>query len=116
MNACRLIFLAAGLEEYAKALTAVTGQDWSVQSLLEVGERTTVNERRMNAENGFGAADDDLPERFFTEPGTSGGGVEIPPIDREEFLAARRNYYLVRGLDENGDPTSETLQRLGLDR
>jgi aldehyde:ferredoxin oxidoreductase len=116
MNACRLIFLAAGLEEYAKALTAVTGQDWSVQSLLEVGERTTVNERRMNAENGFDSTDDDLPERFFTEPGTSGGGVDVPPIDREEFLEARRNYYTVRGLDENGDPTTETLQRLGLDR
>lgn len=116
MNACRLIFLAAGLEEYAKALTAVTGRDWSVQSLLEVGERTTVNERRMNAGNGFGAADDDLPERFFTEPGTSGGGVDVPPIDREEFLKARHNYYAVRGLDENGAPTAKTLQRLGLDR
>ncbi|OIQ52090.1 putative oxidoreductase YdhV [Pseudodesulfovibrio hydrargyri] len=116
MNACRLIFLAAGLEEYAKALTAVTGKDWSVQSLLEVGERTTVNERRMNAENGFDSTDDDLPERFFTEPGTSGGGVDVPPIDREKFLAARRNYYWVRGLDENGDPTADTLQRLGLDR
>jgi aldehyde:ferredoxin oxidoreductase len=116
MNACRLIFLAAGLEEYSKALTAVTGRDWSVQSLLEAGERTTVNERRMNAENGFGAADDDLPQRFFTEPGTSGGGVAVPPIDREEFLTARHNYYSVRGLDENGHPTPETMQRLGLDR
>ncbi|EGB14231.1 Aldehyde ferredoxin oxidoreductase [Pseudodesulfovibrio mercurii] len=116
MNACRLIFLAAGLEEYAKAMTAVTGRDWSVQSLLEVGERTTVNERRMNAENGFTASDDDLPERFFTEPGRSGGGVTVPPIDREAFLQARHNYYVVRGLDENGDPTMETLQRLGLDR
>ncbi|WP_207263962.1 aldehyde ferredoxin oxidoreductase C-terminal domain-containing protein [Desulfovibrio sp. Huiquan2017] len=116
MNACRLIFLAAGLEEYARVMTAVTGRDWTVQSLLEVGERTTVNERSMNAENGFGVTDDDLPERFFTEPGTSGGGVTVPPIDRQEFLQARRNYYIVRGLDENGAPTAETLQRLGLDR
>jgi aldehyde:ferredoxin oxidoreductase len=115
MNACRLVFLAAGLEEYAKAMTAVTGRDWSVQSLLEVGERATVNERRMNAENGFGAADDDLPARFFAEPGTSGDGVNVPAIDRQAFLRARRNYYAVRGLDENGAPTAATLQRLGLE-
>jgi aldehyde:ferredoxin oxidoreductase len=115
INACRLIFLAAGLEEYAKALTAVTGKDWSAQSLLETGERITVNERCMNSANGFGAADDDLPERFFTEPGTPGGGIKVPPIDREAFLQARHNYYVVRGLDKNGAATPETLQRLGLD-
>ncbi|WP_319543427.1 aldehyde ferredoxin oxidoreductase family protein [uncultured Pseudodesulfovibrio sp.] len=115
LTACKFTFLAASLEEYAKAFTAVTGVSVSGQDLLETGERIYYNERIMNAKNGFTADDDDLPMRFFTEHGTSGGGVDVTPINREEFLTARANYYRVRGLDENGNPTQETTERLGLD-
>ncbi|BDQ36808.1 aldehyde ferredoxin oxidoreductase [Pseudodesulfovibrio nedwellii] len=116
LTACRFTFLAASLEEYTKAFIAVTGVQISGQDLLETGERIYYNERIMNAANGFSASDDDLPARFFTEPGTSGGGVDIPPLDRTEFLAARANYYRVRKLDENGNPTPEITKRLGLDQ
>jgi aldehyde:ferredoxin oxidoreductase len=40
---------------------------------------------------------DDLPERFFKEEGSSGGNVKILPIDREAFLKTRDNYYKIRG-------------------
>jgi len=116
LTACKFTFLAASLEEYTKAFTAVTGVQISGQDLLKTGERVYYNERIMNAANGFTASDDDLPARFFTEHGTSGGGVDIPPIDREEFLTARANYYRIRGLDENGNPTQEATKRLGLDQ
>ncbi|GAB7022397.1 aldehyde ferredoxin oxidoreductase family protein [Salidesulfovibrio brasiliensis] len=114
LTACKFIFFAAGLEEYAKAYTAVTGVASTGHDLQSAGERIYYNERIMNAQNGFTAEDDDLPERFFTEEGTSGGGVEIRPLDRDEFLAARAAYYRVRGLDENGLPTAETAARLEL--
>lgn len=115
LTACKFTFFAASLEEYAKAYTAVTGVDMTAQGLLEVGERIYYNERIMNSENGFDACDDDLPPRFFNEHGTSGGGMEIKPLDREEFLESRANYYAVRGLDINGNPTRETADRLGLE-
>ncbi|MCJ2165039.1 MULTISPECIES: aldehyde ferredoxin oxidoreductase C-terminal domain-containing protein [unclassified Pseudodesulfovibrio] len=115
LTACKFTFLAAGLEEYAKAFTAVTGLETSGQALLEIGERIYYNERIMNAENGFSAEDDDLPERFFTEHGTSGGGVTIKPIDRQEFIQARENYYTVRRLDHNGRPIPEMIKKLGLE-
>lgn len=115
LTACRFTFLAASLEEYAKAFTAVTGVPTSGHELQAIGERIYYNERIMNALNGFDGCDDDLPSRFFTEPGTSGGGVEIRPLDRDEFLAARANYYAVRGLDENGRPTEAAAERLGLE-
>jgi len=114
LTACKFTFFAASLEEYAKAFTAITGVETSGHALLEVGERIYYNERIMNAANGFDAADDDLPKRFFSEPGTSGGGIEITPINREDFLEARSNYYRVRGLDENGRPTPEMIEQLGL--
>lgn len=68
----------------------------------------------MLAELGFTAEDDDLPERFFREPGDQGEDFEAPPLDREEFLAARARYYRVRGLDDNGLPRRDTAEALGL--
>jgi len=115
LTACKFTFFAASLEEYAKAYTAVTGTPSSGDELLLIGERIYYNERIMNAANGFEACDDDLPPRFFSDEGSSGSGVRIRPLDREEFLEARSNYYAVRGLDESGHPKEETIQRLGLD-
>ncbi len=115
LTACKFIFFAAGLEEYAKAYTAVTGVPSSAHDLLERGERIYYNERIMNFLNGFDACDDDLPPRFFTESGTSGGGVDIHPLDRAAFLDARARYYAIRGLDEEGRPTRDKAAALGLE-
>jgi aldehyde:ferredoxin oxidoreductase len=115
LAACKFVFLAAGLEEYARAYTAVTGIPASGPDLMAAGERIYYNERIMNAHNGFDGCDDDLPPRFFAEAGSSGGGVNVTPIDRNEFLEARSKYYRVRGLDDQGRPTRETAMRLGLE-
>lgn len=115
LTACRFLFLAASLEEYARAAGAVTGIPFTAQDLMKVGERASCLERIINASNGFAPADDILPERFFNEAGTGGEGIEIPPLDREEFLSALAAYYRVRGLDTNGIPTEETIRGLGLE-
>ena len=114
LTACKFLFFAATLEEYAKAYSAVTGRPASTHDLMLVGERIDYQERMMNARNGFAARDDDLPPRFFTEPGTSGNRVEVPPLDRAAFLAARAAYYRVRGLDEEGRPLRARAEALEL--
>lgn len=115
LTACRFIFFAATLEEYARAYYGVTGVESSAQDLLKIGERIFYNERIMNALNGFTRDDDDLPVRFFTEPGSGGDGIDVPPIGRADFLKARQNYYAVRGLDDNGMPTESRCRDLGLE-
>lgn len=114
LTACKFVFFAASLEEYAKAFRAVTGIPASAQDLLKAGERIVYRERMMNARNGFAAADDDLPGRFFTMPGSEGEHIPVPPIDRGMFLAARTRYYAVRGLNGRGMPTREKAEELGL--
>lgn len=114
LTACKFVFFASSLEEYAKVYTAVTGVPTTAQGLLDFGERVYYGERLMNHANGFSADDDDLPARFFQEPGTSGRGIEIRPLDRAEFLDARKRYYRVRGLTEDGRPTREKTEALGL--
>jgi aldehyde:ferredoxin oxidoreductase len=114
LTACKFVFFASSLEEYAKAYTAVTAAPATAQDLLRIGERIYYGERMLNARNGFTGEDDDLPRRFFEEPGSSGGGVRIPPLDREQFLTARANYYRIRGLSERGLPVRAKAEELGL--
>ncbi|MHC4886326.1 MAG: aldehyde ferredoxin oxidoreductase C-terminal domain-containing protein, partial [Planctomycetota bacterium] len=94
--------------------TAVTGVESSAQDLLAAGERIYYHERMMNAANGFGIDDDDLPPRFFTEAGSSGNNITIHPIDRGEFETARDHYYRVRGLTETGAPIQSKAESLGI--
>jgi aldehyde:ferredoxin oxidoreductase len=107
LSVCRFMFFAASLEEYARVYTAVTGMETSAHDLMKTGEAIYYNERMMNAKNGFTADDDDLPYRFFKEAGSSGGIVQIPPINRKDFLVTRSKYYAARGLDDKGMPLSD---------
>ena len=112
--ACKFTFFAAGLEEYAKVYTAVTGLETTAQDLMAMGERIYYQERMINHAMGHTMEDDDLPQRFFTQPGSSGNQIEIPPIDRAEFLETRNRYYAIRGLDKNGMPIPEKAEALEL--
>ncbi len=100
--ACKFSFFGATLEEYAELLAATTGVEYTPQGLKEIGERICLTERFYNCANGFAAQDDLLPERFFTEPGSSGEGIEIPPIDRARFDEELQKYYRIRGLTAEG--------------
>ncbi|HJO92590.1 MAG TPA: aldehyde ferredoxin oxidoreductase family protein [Victivallales bacterium] len=114
LTTCKFLFFAASLEEYAKAFHGVTGIKTTAQDLMKCGERIYYNERIMNSMNCFTSKDDELPKRFFEEPGSSGNSITVNPIDRNEFLEARSNYYKVRGLTQNGMPTETKIKELDL--
>jgi aldehyde:ferredoxin oxidoreductase len=100
--ACKFSFFGATLEEYAELLSAVTGEEYSPQSLKDIGEGIFMTERFYNCANGFDSEDDRLPARFFREPGSGGEGIDIPPIDEERFLEELKKYYRIRGLTPQG--------------
>jgi aldehyde:ferredoxin oxidoreductase len=100
--ACKFAFFGATLEEYGELLTAVTGVEYTPESLKAIGDRIYLTERFYNCANGFSHADDLLPERFYTEPGTAGEGIEVPPIDKSRFEEELQKYYRIRGLQEDG--------------
>ncbi|KAF0215243.1 MAG: aldehydeferredoxin [Geobacteraceae bacterium] len=100
--ACKFSFFGATLEEYGELLSATTGMEYSPQWLKEIGERIYLTERFYNCANGFTAKDDFLPERFYTEPGSSGEGIEISPIDKARFTEELDKYYRIRGLTPEG--------------
>ncbi|HSQ78922.1 MAG TPA: aldehyde ferredoxin oxidoreductase C-terminal domain-containing protein, partial [Nitrospirota bacterium] len=96
LSICAFAFLGASLEEYAQMLAAATGMPFTGQGLMKTGEEIILTERRYNKENGFTMADDFLPERFYTEAGTSGEGINIPLIDKKRFTEELEKYYRMR--------------------
>ena len=100
--ACKFSFLGASLEEYAELLTATTGIQYSPQRLKEIGRNICLTERFYNCANGFSRTDDILPERFFSEEGSSGDGITVSPINRKRFDEELEKYYRIRGLNSHG--------------
>jgi aldehyde:ferredoxin oxidoreductase len=114
LSVCRLSALGSSLEGYARAFRAVTGLPKEAGDLLRDGERICLAERLFNCRAGFTREDDDLPARFFSESGTSGEGIDVPPLDRREFDSALSRYYANRGCDGAGIPVPEKLAELGI--
>ncbi|HBA88753.1 MAG TPA: aldehyde:ferredoxin oxidoreductase [Geobacter sp.] len=107
--ACKFAFFGATLEEYGELLSAVTGVEYGPESLKAIGERIYLTERFYNCENGFDRADDALPERFFSEAGSAGEGIDVPPLDRVRFEEELQKYYRIRGLTTDGTFTDPSF-------
>jgi aldehyde:ferredoxin oxidoreductase len=91
-------------------LETVTGAGYDIESILRTGERIWNLERLFNLKAGFTKKDDTLPPRMLEEPiptGPAKGQVH-------ELNIMLPEYYQVRGWDENGVPTPEKLEELGL--
>ncbi len=107
---CKFSGYALGFDYQARFVSAITGLDFNVTRLLEIGERIYNLERVFNIGAGFSNEDDKLPERFETTPFKEGLSKDrVVPVN--EMLMA---YYKVRGWDENGVPKKEKLEELGL--
>jgi aldehyde:ferredoxin oxidoreductase len=91
----------------------VTGNDISLDELLEAGERIFVQKRLFNLACGSGPWDDTLPPRILESPrdiGIEGGSKSTPP-----FASMLAEYYRLRQWDpETGAVAPEVLERLNL--
>jgi aldehyde:ferredoxin oxidoreductase len=92
-------------------VNAATGNEYTLDSLLQAGERGWTLKRVINNRLGLTRANDKLPKALL-EPYAEGGsaGYDIP---FDEMMQA---YYAARGWEmETGYPTKEKLSELGLD-
>jgi aldehyde:ferredoxin oxidoreductase len=106
-------FLPYSYSQYAELTASVTGWDTSVMEHIRVAERILTMSRLFNVREGFSAADDKLPARFF-QP-TTDGALSDKCLSHEEMEKAKRYYYHLMGWDENGIPMPEKLEELGID-
>jgi aldehyde:ferredoxin oxidoreductase len=98
-----------GILEY---LNAATGLNYSLEELMEAGERIINAERLFLAQAGFSRKDDSLPDRLTQTPAPTGPAKGMV-CHLEEMLD---EYYEVQGWTQDGIPQDALIEKLGLDK
>ncbi len=107
---CAFTTFAWTLDDIAPQIDAACPGQWDSDKLLEVGERIWNLERQFNLAAGLTGKDDTLPDRLLKEAAKTG-----PAKGRVNDLGKMLpKYYQLRGWTADGQPETETLQRLGL--
>jgi aldehyde:ferredoxin oxidoreductase len=107
------MFLPYDFQQTTDLLASVTGWDTGVMEQMKVAERIFTLARMFNVREGFTAADDTLPRRFY-QPKTN-GALADKPLDPEKMEKAKRYYYVLMGWDaETGIPLPEKLEELNI--
>jgi aldehyde:ferredoxin oxidoreductase len=107
---CEFVAWTLSANDLAEMVRVTTGFDFTLKDLLACGERTWLLKRGLGNLMGVRSKDDRLPKRILTplREGVAAGSVP----DVEKLL---REYYEIRGLDEDGTPGEEVLIRAGLE-
>ncbi|MDJ0923990.1 MAG: aldehyde ferredoxin oxidoreductase family protein [Acidimicrobiia bacterium] len=116
-DVCQFVFGSVwgllSMGNLAEVITAVTGEETSVDDLLRIGARRLNMLRAFNAREGITRERDTLPKRLF-EP-LQDGPSDGKAVDRDKWEVALQTYYEMAGWDpESGNPTRETLEDLDL--
>lgn len=98
-------------EGILRLLNAATGADYTMETLLQAGERVVNAERLFLIKAGFSAKDDSLPQRITHEP-LPDGPAKGQVCELDKMLPP---YYQLRGWDSEGLPNPSKLKTLGLD-
>lgn len=103
-------------QEWSKLIYLNTGLEITPEEIWQVADRGYTMERLYNLREGLSREHDWLVDRYFDEPTPLGLPiVRGKSIDREKFRTMLDEYYRHHGWDENGVPTREKLQELGLE-
>ena len=95
----------------AELLTLITGKEWTVEEMSEVGRRVINIARAFNQREGFNRAHDTVPKRVVKDALKSGpaAGQVIPPEAFEDMLD---QYYEVMGWNKDGTMPEELIQSI----
>ncbi len=109
---CKLYALSINKEQLLTLLNLVTGFDYTIDEMIRTGERIWNMIKLYNIREGWTKKDDSLPDRVYEED--LKGNFHVEKYSRHEFNKLLNRYYLERGWDENGVPTTRKLEELGI--
>ncbi len=110
MGLCVFTTFAWTLDNMAPQMDAACEGDWSVDRLVEAGERIWNLERDYNMKAGLTGADDNLPDRLLKEA-SKAAPTEGQVCNLDQMLP---EYYQLRGWTSDGHLTSEVRQKYSL--
>ena len=94
-----------------EGLNGVTGWDLSKEESGHLAERIFQLQRLVNTKFGLTSNDDRLPQRIYEATGEGPHPDKVP----EPLEPVLEEYYELRGWDEEGVPTKDTLDNFDLD-
>ena len=98
-------------EDYATLLSVATGEEFTLEDILRIGERAHNLEKVYNLLNtDWGRREDMPPARFVEVPLDGRCRIDLQAWDR-----MLDRYYQLHGWDSEGRPTKEGLCKLGMD-
>lgn len=100
----------APLEKFVPCAAAATGQPFTYEEFVKIGERTWNLERLWNLKAGLTKADDSLPKRLLEQAHSEGPSAGVT-VNLKVMLPI---YYKERGWSEDGIPEPAKLTELGL--
>jgi len=115
LGVCNFFTYDGRLGPVAEAVSAATGWDFTVQELIEVGERIMALSRAFNFLNGFTAEQDIRVSPRYKSTLKDGPfkGLSVAEVQKK----VTQDYYRAKGWDEEtGKPLPETLRRLDLEQ
>jgi aldehyde:ferredoxin oxidoreductase len=99
-----------GPQLVAEWVNLALGWNWTMEDVMLTGERLFNLKRMINGRWGVSRKDDVLPPRIFAHARPSGSARgNLPHLGKMLY-----EYYALRGWSEDGLPTPEKLQELGL--
>lgn len=106
---CLFVFACIDAQDAADMIHTVTGWDFTMDDFLTMGARLWLLQRGITNLMGSRASDDSLPGNVMTplDNGMTAGST----IDLEKML---KEYYELRGIDSNGIPRQDVLEKAGL--
>lgn len=106
---CHFCMISITVTDLVNAINATSGFTYTLDELMQCGERIWMLKRGLNNLMGITSADDQLPKQVLV-PHKEGGAAGSTP-DMESMM---KQYYPLRGLDAKGRPVKEKLDKLGL--
>jgi aldehyde:ferredoxin oxidoreductase len=111
LGLCNWPLMGLKFKNFVPLVNSCLGTSYTAEDLLLTGERVWNAERLFNLKEGFNGTDDALPARFTDEPVSKEKGKEM--VSRVKDMLPE--YYRIRGWNEKGEPSPETLKTLGLE-
>jgi aldehyde:ferredoxin oxidoreductase len=100
-------------EENAELLRLVTGWNVSAEELRIAAPRIVTAKKLFNIREGWTAAEDTLPNRFFTQD-LQAHGMQSVALPRERLQEMIQAYYAAREWDREGKVPLEVMDELQL--
>ncbi len=107
---CEYVAWTLSANDLVEMVRVTTGFDFTLKDLLACGERTWLLKRGLGNMMGVSMKDDRLPKRILTPLKEGAAAGSVPDV--EKLL---REYYEIRGLNEDGRPKKEVLIKAGLE-